>query len=144
MLHPLKFQIPGIKQILAIRPIDIPADVLHRAEVGLPTTIFGKALEVPFVGVPTCEVVEKRNKSGASFETKLKFISQEDIPELHPICWVVTDNDGRSTLLGCQSGPYPRETRTDSTGEFSSRKGVSHEIICITRPAECVVACKIC
>lgn len=143
MSKPLKWNIPGIKRILAVNVHELPVDVRQRNEVGLPIFISCDAEDVPFVGVPVCEIAETHRKYGVDYECKLNFVAQCPVLRVKPTAWIVIDNAGSATLLGENSKIIPLLKIGRSTGEFSSRRGVSHEVTCITPPAECICVCDI-
>lgn len=140
MSKPLKWIIPGIKRILALRADTLPPDCLNMAEAGIPVLLSRAAENVVFEGVPKCEITEKHSKNGTEYESKITFICQEEILTQGPLAWVIIDNNNNSTLFGSPRRFIPQVTMSKTSGEFSTRAGISYEITCITPPAECLLA----
>lgn len=138
MSRPLKYKIPGIRRILLVDSCDLPPGVLYRTETDQPVIVAADALEVSFMGVPICEVEESHEKSGISYKSTITFDGQDVEMPPNGGAWIIYDQEGQATLFGQNESPTPKTEISKTTGDYSSRRGATYKITCITAPAPCI------
>lgn len=136
MANPIKWTIPGINQIKLIRCSEITPDIDKRYEAGAPCSVYTRSAEVQFFGHPECEVKEIHRRSGVKYAVTLKFKSNDLLARAWPVAFMVTDNNGKSTLIGLRESPYPIISVTDTAGEEKGSKTLEYTITSATMPVE--------
>lgn len=138
MAIPLKWWIPGIHRIYVIPARQLPED-LDSTDDSAMIAIGGLPSEMEFYDVPVCEVTEIHSRAGVEYKVSLDFTAATSLPFREPAAFIVTDNDGRSTLIGHREPPHPEVETRSNTGDFKGRRGVAYSITSIVRPVAVLV-----
>ena len=117
------FALPGIKSLAYVFSDDLNNNIAMQAVAKMPIMIFASVNPIVFTGECTC-VVENTNENNGSAETAtLNFNSQVELPENHPVAFIITDAMDRTFVLGAKEAPYPQITVSKG---FGSPDGESH------------------
>ena len=103
-----QFALPGIKSLAYVFSDNLNNNIAMQAVAKMPIMIFAALTPLPFTGECTC-VVENTNENNGTAETAtLSFQSQVELPEDHPVAFVIIDVMNRTYLLGAKEAPYPQ------------------------------------
>ncbi len=102
------FALPGIKSLAYVFSDNLNNNIAMQAVAKMPIVIFAPLNPIAFTGECTC-IVENTNENNGSAETAtLTFQSQVELPEDHPVAFVITDVMDRTYILGAKEAPYPQ------------------------------------
>ena len=102
------FALPGIKSLAYVFSDNLNNNIAMQAVAKMPIVIFAPLNTIAFTGECTC-IVENTNENNGSAETAtLTFQSQVELPEDHPVAFVITDVMDRTYILGAKEAPYPQ------------------------------------
>ena len=102
------FALPGIKSLAYVFSDNLNNNIAMQAVAKMPIVIFAPLNPIASTGACTC-IVENTNENNGSAETAtLTFQSQVELPEDHPVAFVITDVMDRTYILGAKEAPYPQ------------------------------------
>ena len=103
-----QFALPGIKSLAYVFSDNLNNNIAMQAVAKMPIMIFAQLTPLPFTGECTC-VAENTNENNGTAETAtLTFQSQVELPENHPVAFVITDVMDRTYILGAKEAPFPQ------------------------------------
>lgn len=125
-------RLPGITHIGLLPCAMLPQNVADSYLAGIPVVLPSAGLNIPFCGVPICEVSSEYSNNGSLEKATLTFASSQFIAEKAQVAFVITDVNGRTMLIGAREKPFPIIKRTRNTGAPDSDSAVfTYEISCV-------------
>lgn len=116
--------LPGIVAIGYLDCDKLTPNIAYRCGSQLPVGIFTAVTPICFVGNPTCVASSQYKNNGRSFETTLKFSSNDNLPLNQHIGFVVKDASGKSYLIGTRERQFPTIKSSKSSGTPSGDPAV--------------------
>lgn len=121
--------LPGIRAIAWIDCNNIIPGVALWAAAGATIPVLTDFNAVEFVGEPECKLQREFENNGAVETATLKFNSTQMLPQSGNIGFIVTDQQGRSLLIGAKESPHPIVKVTATAGKpDGDAAGFTYEI----------------
>ena len=121
--------LPGIQSIGWVDCEKLQSNVALNGICGNRIPVLTEILPVPFFGQASCECSETKESGGVVATATLSFKSDVVFPLHTHLGFVVTDNNGKSWLIGSKEPPFPMMKMCIYFGDCESKSaGISYEI----------------
>lgn len=135
--------LPGVNFIGWLDSRHLTANVALAGICRMPIPILTTITPIDFFDEPQCECKTKKDSGGYEDTASLKFLCGEKLPDRLPLAFVVTDNNGRSFLIGSKEHPLAIVQPDERLGKpDGDNVGIFYEIthVAIKSLVPCIIS----
>lgn len=108
--------IPGITAISFFPASLCEQHIIEKATAGIAIYITAQKTHICLANTPSCEIAADYDTGLVSYKSTLKFKTREILPTHLPLCFVYTDIEKNTFLIGADTKPFPTIAFTRSSG----------------------------
>lgn len=112
---------PGIREIYIVGCQSLPRNIELSSRAGIPVQLPFAPRELPFIGVPRLNVIDKIVNNTLQYTATLELsvtlqVRRELLESRRPMAYIVITNDNSIFLLGSHEPPFPSAEKSNDTG----------------------------
>lgn len=134
--------IPGITALTFFPASLCEPQIIEKAATGIEIYITAQQTPICLADTPSCEIVADYYTGIVSYKSTLKFKSSAILPTHIPLCFVYTDTDKDTFLLGTGTKPFPTLAFTRTSGVPGTASAIIEYTITwlsTVQPPKCVL-----